>query len=166
MITNFQVRFLSPLDTRKYTTPGEFVLLSDYAIEIFYKGVWYIETIPRGFITDFASVPALVQSIPGFGVNDDSAYSAVGHDYHYCRQGFLEWRRSGVPAIKAVSLTREECDQLLYAGLIAKGYSGAEALAFYEGVRLGGASHWATKDGGLDTEVDFVPDSYWGAITA
>lgn len=156
------VRFLSPLDTRAYKA-GEFVLLADFVVEFNLRadGVdWMRLVIPRGYITDFASVPWLVQALPGFDVNGDSREAAVLHDFAYSSQG----RLAVTPQFGGVGmlhLTRNSCDQLLVGGLVASGYSRFAANTFYAGVRAGGWLYWRKRRTGIKHDFDFVPESYW-----
>jgi len=155
------MKFLSPLDTRKYVKPGEFVLLAKFKVDFEIGDRAYRVIIPRGFITDFASVPKLVQLLPGFDVNGDSANAAVLHDYLYCCQGHIIARdlASGEPVL--LRLTRDQCDALFFEGLIESKYSDAAASVFYAGVRTGGWWYWGIRESGIHHLYDFVPDSYF-----
>jgi hypothetical protein len=153
------VRFLTPLDTRAYK-PGEFVVLNDFIVEFKPWASWLRLTVPRGFITDFASVPKLVRLLPGFDVNGDSRDAAVLHDFAYSSRGRMAVT-SPYSGVDMVHLTRAECDRLLFGGLIACGYTNAQADLFYAGVRAGGWWYWRKRRYGIKPDFDFVPDDYW-----
>lgn len=92
-------------------------------------------TIPAGFITDFASYPAVARFV--FGVNDKSRYAAVLHDYLYSQQ----------------IGTRKQADVLFREALAHVGVEGWKRAILYRAVRIGG---WVRYN---DTKtVDFVPD--------
>lgn len=155
------VRFLTPLDTRAYKA-GEFVLLSDFVVEFdmgWFDG-WLRLTVPRGYITDFASVPKLVQLLPGFDVNGDSRDAAVLHDFAYSSQGRLAVALKFY-GTQRIELTRDQCDQLLVGGLVASGIPRWQANLFYAGVRTGGWWYWRKRRTGIKHDFDFVPESYW-----
>lgn len=155
------MRFLSPLITEKKSdAPGEFIMYRDFGVEFRFRGNWYREVVPKGFITDFASVPRAAQILPGFGVNESSANSSVPHDYHYCRRGKLAVTDCITGRVELIELTRKECDQLLYDGLISSGYSRAQAAMFYAAVRIGGWYYWSRRVDGLRQDFDFVPYDY------
>lgn len=155
------MKFLTPLITQKHSAePGEFILYRDFKVQF----KWYVVTVPRGFITDFASVPRLAQLLPGFNRTEASANAAVLHDWSYCCRGELVVTDAVFGNGEQLRLTRQECDQLLYEGLIASGYSRVVAWLFYSAVRVGGWIHWNRRKDGLDMTNDFVPADFdWGA---
>lgn len=81
--------------------------------------------VPKGFKTDFASVPRVVGAYLLFGGKGKRA--AVVHDFLY----------SG-----GVNVTREQADAVFREALQATGYSAFTVAAMYAGVRMGGASHF------------------------
>lgn len=81
-------------------------------------------TVPAGFQTDFASVPRMLGVYDFAGGKCNRA--ATLHDYAYTVQ-FVD---------------RETADKLLREAILASGYDAFTADAFYEAVRVGGASHW------------------------
>lgn len=158
--------FLTPLVTQKHKEPGEFIIFRDFRVLCSMPGdVPAVISIPRGFITDFASVPRLVQVLPGFNRTESSANAAVLHDWLYCNRGEV----SGVHPVLGLAnnkhkLTRKQCDQLLYEGLRASGYSSVTAWMFYSAVRAGGWLYWNRRSDGLDLSYDFVADDFdWEA---
>lgn len=150
--------FLTPLDTRAYC-PGEFVLLAplvfrtNHAVNCpaepekgFVRADGYrLIEVPRGFITDFASIPYILRASRTFDVNGPSRRPAVIHDYLYCAQLF----------------DRALCDLIFYEALRDEGVSANLATLLYRGVRRGGARHYNFRQEGLRPGYDTVPDSYW-----
>ncbi|MDV7209879.1 DUF1353 domain-containing protein [Azotobacter beijerinckii] len=126
--------FSGPLDLRAHR-PDEWLLLT--AITYTPRAGRSI-TVPAGFITDLASIPALLRPI--FDSNDESRQPAVLHDWLYCRK----------------ETTREEADGLFREALERAGVGFVRRWAMYAGVRAGGWLYWGRRDG-LGPE-DFVGD--------
>src|SRR4051812_12945885 len=82
-------------------------------------------TVPRGFVTDFASIP---QGFWSLNLSPNGRYSkaAIVHD-------FLYWTQA---------CTREQADNLLVIAMKESNVDTATRLAVYEGVRLGGDGAW------------------------
>jgi len=173
--------FLSPLDTRAYR-PGEFVLLGHFGFECELpdRGRFQLWT-PRGFVTDFASIPWAVQILPGFDVNGPSRYAAIPHDWLYCNQGRVEivprdWYSGQLQPPLRVRLTRAECDEVFRQALLAIGgdcftraaieepYGAAQARLFWSSVRAGGWWYWRKRRAGVDRSYDFAPEGYLGRV--
>jgi hypothetical protein len=83
----------------------------------------YNVTVPKGFLTDFASVPRLPFAYWFTGGLGDRA--AVLHDYLY-----------------ALKVPRAWADAAFHAALKADNVSGWRRALMYAGVRLGGGSHY------------------------
>lgn len=81
--------------------------------------------VPRGFVTDFASIP---QSLWSLGLSSHGQYSraAVIHDYLYWTQG----------------CTREQADRLLVIAMKESGVSSFDEWAIYQGVNKFGEKAW------------------------
>jgi Protein of unknown function (DUF1353) len=81
-------------------------------------------TVPPGFVTDFASIPQVLQSI----IRQNGLYllPAVVHDYLYWRQ----------------TCTREQSDQLLLLGMIENKVGDFHRIAIYEAVKAAGRFAW------------------------
>ncbi|HEY0019370.1 MAG TPA: DUF1353 domain-containing protein [Longimicrobium sp.] len=77
--------------------------------------------VPAGFVTDFASIPGLVQPLFGPSVHD---LPALVHD-------FLYWRQS---------CSREQADDVFYTALNVMGVSKARRVGIHLGLILGGPS--------------------------
>lgn len=151
------MKFLTELITRKLPdAPGEFALYRDFVVEFEHGGQCYRQIVPKTFITDFASVPRLAQLLPGFSVNGASAPAAVVHDFHYCCRGRLTVTDLA-GELARLELTRQQCDRLLYDGLLACGYSRPVAAMFYGAVRAGGWLYWYRRRDGLRLDFDFLP---------
>lgn len=88
----------------------------------------YIISVPRGFATDFASVPFWLDGIvPSFG---PWAKAAIIHDYLYAGHGAKR------------GLTRAWCDNVFREALKACGVSLWRRNAMWAAVRLGGGNGW------------------------
>ena len=81
---------------------GEFVVLGGLSFRA-QNGELF--TVPSGFITNFASYPLVGRMV--YGVNDDSRYAAVLHDYLYATQ----------------CVSRERADELFLEALESRGSS-------------------------------------------
>lgn len=132
------MRFLSQLDLRAYE-PGEWVVL-DEQVYVTAAGIRYV--VPKGFITDLASIPRLLRSV--YDINGKSRQAAVLHDFCYCQQ----------------AVTRAEADSLFLEALESLGIGWATRWSMYLGVRSGGWIYWNKRAKGLATD-DFVPAGYF-----
>ena len=84
-------------------------------------------SVPVGFVTDLASIPRALRGL--LDINGRSRRPAMAHDWMYTSQPF----------------PREQCDEIFRKALIAEGESEEAAWIYWEGVRIGGASHWDRK---------------------
>lgn len=82
--------------------------------------------VPAGFETDLASVPRMVQGIPGFESTGLSRRPAVVHDYLYA---------SG-------DLPRMAADEVFYRALLAEKVHEPIARIYYRAVRTFGGDAW------------------------
>jgi len=109
--------------------------------------------VPRGFVTDFASIP---QAFWSFGLSAHGRYSkaAIVHDYLYWTQG----------------CSREQADNLLMIAMKESNVDAGQRIAIYEGVRLGGSQPWLNnadeRQRGLvrivpETALNFGPEVVW-----
>lgn len=131
--------FLTPLDLRAYK-PGEWVVLAGL-LYLASTGARYI--VPRGFITDLASIPAALRWL--IDPDGPSRQAAVLHDFLYC----------------AHYMTRAEADALFLEALEACGVDWATRHAMYIGVRVGGWVYWNQRKDGASKD-DFVSPSWFG----
>ena len=81
--------------------------------------------VPRGFVTDLASIPRLFWSL--LRPDGEYAYPAIVHDYLYWTQ----------------TTTRDAANQIFKLGMQDFGIDSATIDAIYAGVVLGGASSWS-----------------------
>ncbi len=84
----------------------------------------YTITVPKGFVTDFGSIPKILR--PVLGSTGQYSQAAVVHDYLYWVQ----------------SCTRKQSDNLLAIAMRESGVSAIKHWAIYSGVRVGGTSAW------------------------
>jgi hypothetical protein len=84
--------------------------------------------VPRGFVTDFASIP---QSLWSLGLSPHGQYSraAVLHDYLYWSQG----------------CTRDQADRLLLVAMKESKVRPFDEVLVYQGVNIGGGGPWNTN---------------------
>jgi len=94
-------------------------------------------TVPKGFVTDFASIP---QAFWTFGLSPNGKYSraAIIHD-------FLYWSQV---------CTRIETDNILLIAMKESLVPTATRNTIYQGVRIGGSSSW---DGNTAARVQGLP---------
>lgn len=85
--------------------------------------------VPRGFVTDLASVPRL--PVVFWLTGGTSNEAAAVHDWLYTEQ----------PVSRAVA------DKVLLEASAVTGVPAWRRWLMYWGVRLGGGSHWAPEDG-------------------
>lgn len=87
--------------------------------------------VPKGFLTDFGSVPAVVDwIIPAIESLADPAY--ILHDYHYAKH------RAG----EDVTVSRKDADDILYTALRVCGVGKTKARIIYWAVRAAGGAAW------------------------
>lgn len=87
----------------------------------------YIVVVPRGFVTDFASIPQPLQLLRGrLSTTGRYGNAAVVHDYLYWRQ----------------DCTRSQADKILAIAMKDAGVSLLERKIIYEAVRQFGQSAW------------------------
>lgn len=94
-------------------------------------------TIPKGFITDLASIPRLfTRLIP---VNGRHRAPAVVHDYLYSTKGHINYvpRNGGF----GITIPRKECDLIFLEAMKEAGVSAWKRNVMYAAVRAGG---WAS----------------------
>jgi hypothetical protein len=115
--------------------PGGRLELGRFADPIYFLGqpiswqpnpgqVFAAVTVPTGFVTDFASIPAIFWSY--LRPDGKYAYAAIVHDYLYWMQ----------------QRPREEADQILKFAMQDFNINSATVLAIYEAVHLFGGSAW------------------------
>ena len=125
--------FTTPLDLREHAEPGEWVVINDL---VWQDGQGKI-VVPRGFVTDLASIPAAARSI--LDVNGPSRAPAVLHDWLYCSR----------------LVSRKLADDLFRAALRSRGVGAVERNIFWSAVRSFGWLYWQKRRTGLTVE-DFI----------
>jgi hypothetical protein len=105
---------------------GNWMLQSPLIHEIGKDGR-YVVIVPRGFVTDFASIPQVVQVLRGVRPTTERyGVAAVVHDYLYWRQ----------------DCTREQSDRIMAIAMKEAGVSMLERTLIYEAVRQFGQTAW------------------------
>lgn len=103
----------------------DFIFLWEHkgALKGYGQDVYEIK-VPKGYLTDFASIPRVFQGI--FNAVNDVAPASIVHDWCYSVELF----------------ERRICDQVLYDGLRANGVGWLRAKTIYAAVRSGGWTSW------------------------
>lgn len=99
---------------------------------VFASGFVGAITVPRGFVTDFASVPRMPLLFAVFG--DRGHAAAVVHDWLY------QTHQVGSP--RTTPVTRDESDHVFHEALIEEGVAPWRARAMYLAVKFCGKAHW------------------------
>ena len=107
-------------------TDGSNWMLESPLIHQIGKNTPYIVIVPRGFVTDFASIPQPLEILHARISIGRYGNAALVHDYLYWRQ----------------DCTREESDRILEISMREAGVSFLERKLIYEGVRQFGQSAW------------------------
>jgi len=124
-----------------FTTPLIVKVLDSYEFEVYRPFTYHIGTkyskttitVPRHFITDFASVPKCLWSIvPPYG---KYTKAAVLHDYLYKYHGYVSGEQ-------IISYTRKECDDIFLEAMTVLGVGKIKRGIIYNAVRWFGGSHW------------------------
>lgn len=136
---------IPPPTVRPFADSHDWVLVEDLTYQIGQSGLTI--TVPKGFVTDFASIP---QPLWSFGLSPYGRYSkaAVIHDYLYWTQG----------------CTKEQADNILVIAMKESGVSGGTTTTIYEGVHLGGESSWQSNKKERDKQLPRVIPSEYLAI--
>jgi hypothetical protein len=129
--------FQTDLDLRATTAPDIWALAAPLVWE---DAIFGRLEVPVGFLTDLASIPRALRSLPFLDPNGVSRRPAAGHDWLYAAG-----RRFGKPF----------ADSFLRASLLAEGASPATAWAFYQGVHLFGGPAWRSDERILGFPGDF-----------
>lgn len=107
--------------------------------------------VPKGFITDLASVPRGVRSLLDHGTGPSKA--AVLHDWLYC----------AAQDANAQSVTRSQADNLFREALAACGVGLIARNLYWAGVRTFGGMYWDDRTMDPINLDDFVPLGYFTA---
>lgn len=100
--------------------------------------------VPKGFVTDFASIPKGLWSL-GLSPHGQYSRAAVVHDYLYWSQG----------------CTPEQADRLMVIAMKESNVGKFDELVVYQGVNIGGGGAWSgnTKERQADLP-RIVPGKY------
>ena len=90
-------------------------------------------TVPKGFITDLASIPRPLRFF--FRVNGRHIEAAILHDYLYYKKGFVPF----------MQLSRSECDDTFYFAMLDSDVPEWKAAIMWLGVRVGGFLFFYSK---------------------
>ena len=115
---------IPPVPLLPFADNQQWVLFVDLKYEVGSSGI--VVTVPKGFVTDFASIP---QALWSTGLSPNGRYSkaAVVHDYLYWTQ----------------TCTRAQSDNLLMIAMKESNVGAATRQLVYDGVRIGGDAAWA-----------------------
>jgi len=125
--------FLTDLDTRACGDRDN-LLLAD--LDYITKAGVFIR-VPKGFVTDFASIPPLFRM--WIAVNGRHRHAATLHDYAYRHGGVMNGKN---PDIKTVIWNRLEADDEFFHAMESCFVKSFKRNAMYQGVRIGGQSSW------------------------
>ncbi len=117
---------IPPPVVKPFADSRDWMLVESVDYSIGNSGV--IISVPKGFVTDFASIP---QPLWSFGLSPYGRFSkaAIVHDYLYWTQ----------------DCTREQADNLLLIAMKESGVSRSQQDEIYLGVRAGGEAAWESN---------------------
>jgi hypothetical protein len=97
-------------------------------------------TVPKGFVTDLASIPRPFWDL----LPPDGPWTkaAVIHDYLYYTQGSGVWNKHPKTITKATPYTRAEVDWILRDAMQDRGVDLVRRNIIYLAVRVGGGGGW------------------------
>jgi hypothetical protein len=100
--------------------------------------------VPKGFVTDFASIPQAAWSL-GLSPHGQYSRAAVIHDYLYWAQ----------------ACTREQADRLLLIAMKESRVGSFDEFLVYQGVHLGGQGSWDANARERHAKLPrVIPDQY------
>lgn len=127
-------KFEDALDVRPLDDGKNWLVLDDFFYDTdvsMTRGNLHRVVVPKGFVTDFASIPRPLWAIVGGPADGKYRKIAVVHDWLYRTPGLA---------------TRGQADAVLLEGMKVSGCSWWTRSVIYAGVRVGG---WASYKGGL-----------------
>ena len=124
--------FLTDLVTSDDEKSGnKSVLLADLVYQLIPDNPTVL-VVPKGFVTDYASIPRVIQLlIPKLGRHRKAA---VLHDYLYAKDCDYQ------------SLLQAECDSVFLSAMKGSGVSKWKRCSLYSGVRVGGWASFRKKN--------------------
>jgi len=106
------------------------------------KGVFSQKvTVPKGFVTDGASIPRYLWWICGDPMAVPRIYAAIVHDWLYGGAGTVEYRTQDGELVR-MDYTRQEADEIYRDYQIALGIRKFKAYTEYYALRACGWTHW------------------------
>jgi len=114
---------LAPVPVIPFSDGRNFMLCEDL---YFKSGKWTV-VVPRGFVTDFASIPRAFWT--GYLPTGPYQWASVVHDYLYWEQ----------------TTSREEADAIFLEAMTQSGVKPADRTIIYHSVRLAGGFSWDTN---------------------
>jgi hypothetical protein len=117
---------IPPPVVKPFADSRDWMLVESVDYSIGNSGV--VISVPKGFVTDFASIP---QPLWSFGLSPYGRFSkaAIVHDYLYWTQ----------------NCTRQQADNLLLIAMKESGVSRSQQDEIYLGVRAGGEAAWESN---------------------
>lgn len=121
-------KFEDALDVRPLDDGRNWLVLEDffYATDVIMASGKRV-TVPKGFVTDFASIPKVLWGIVGGPADGKYRKAAVIHDFLYRTAGLA---------------TRPQADAVLLEAMTVSGCSWWERHVIYYGVRFGGGASY------------------------
>jgi hypothetical protein len=98
-------------------------------------------TVPAGFVTDLASIPAFAWSL-GFPADGPWAKAAVVHDFLYATAGTCVWHGK-CGRTRVAPYTRAEADGILREAMGVLGVPAWRRFVIWSAVRVGGGRGWS-----------------------
>ena len=92
--------------------------------------------IPKGYITDFASVPSILKIFTNNNGRDNEAF--VVHDYLYNFAGFYQTKKDYDKDENFIYVNRKFADREMRYQQSVQGSSKLRGFCYYWGVRIGG----------------------------
>ncbi len=133
--------FLSPIQVARFAgDTGDWTLTED----LVYRGNRDTFRVPKGFKTDFASIPRIFQALVPKNGSHDAA--AIIHDYLYRVQPLVQGQK---PLRNMRTVTRREADGIFRRIMKESGTNPIRYNLMYLGVRLGGWVAWRQNRGKL-----------------
>lgn len=143
-------QFTKPLVVTPLADGNTWVLREQFAYYVGQNPSENLVVVPEGFVTDFATVPAILR----WYVNNWGAHgnAAVIHDWLYWEQT----SRSG--------FNREQADQIFLDGMVVLGVGSIRRHSIYWAVRLFGWWAWRRnrwdRNDGFERVLDTLPERY------
>lgn len=132
--------FTTDLILRVLPDGRRFELMEAFVYEVGQLGSGESVQVPKGFVTDFASIPQMFWNVlPPWGTYGKAC---IVHDYLY-QGGVITFLDPTIPGITThVDPTREQADNILREGMEALGVSWWKRNVIFRGVRIGGRGIW------------------------